>query len=185
MGSFYSNYTVRSTDVAALKNSLKGRVAAITPPQNGCVVVFDQLSEAADPTTVAPFVQQLSKDLDCAVLATFVYDSDLLIMNLCNRSELIGFYCSNAEAAEEGGFHPSMDADGLCAAFGSSDTAKVDRILSVSMGDENAYVFEDDRHAAIVQALGLSTFAVGGSYNYATDGDMPNGLDESQLSRTC
>ena len=48
MGNFYTNYTLRGPSQAAVATALAGRFAIVTPAQNGCVVVFDEVSDHQD-----------------------------------------------------------------------------------------------------------------------------------------
>src|SRR5688500_345626 len=71
MGSFYTNITVRHADVDAVVAALegRGRTALVSPPANGCVVVFDEATEEQDTAELERVAKPLSKRLACAALA--------------------------------------------------------------------------------------------------------------------
>ena len=80
MGSSYTNVTVRHErveDVVAALRS-RGRSAFVSPPERGCVVVFDAVTEEQDAAELEWLALQLSKRLGCAALAVLVHDDDLL-----------------------------------------------------------------------------------------------------------
>jgi hypothetical protein len=181
MGNFYVNYTVRSSDTAALYDALRGRAAAMTPIDNQCIVVFDKTSESVEPSAVALLAQRLSQATNAPVLAALVYDDDVLMLFLCEHGMLKDSYCSNPDFTGDVEQKWAGDAVKLAAAFGVNETERIDRILRKSPSDEDGYVFETDRHAALVAALGLPTAAVGYGYGYASQGELPEHLSPDQL----
>jgi len=76
-----------------------------------------------------------------------------------------------------------MNAQRLCAAFASTEVAAVERALRKSSFDADGYIFAFQRHADLVRALDLPTFAVGTSYAYLERGEYPEGLAETDLLR--
>lgn len=187
MGNFYINHTVRSTDLAAVRGMLKGRSAAITPVDRGCIVVFDESSEQGGPQAAQAVAAQLSAATNAPVLTALVLGDDVLMLFLCARGRLLDSYCSHPEAMdesespEEGEPAWSGDARKLCEAFGVDAPDRVENILRRSRGDDDSYTFETDRHRDLVNALGLSSFAVGYGYDYLRRGELPDELSSEDV----
>jgi len=74
------------------------------------------------------------------------------------------------------------DAGKLCNAFAHGDREQVEGILRKSL--EDGYVFAFQRHADLVEALGLPAFAVGFAYASFGRGEPPDGLPPGEVVRT-
>ncbi len=180
MGAFYSNVTVKHADpdaVIAVLEKLR-RDAFVSPAQNGAVVVFDAHIESQDAKDIDRLASPISKGLRCAVLVALNHDDDLLYYALFECGRLIDEYNSRpgyfdgTEQEAAGG-----DARKLAAAFGVPDRAdRLDRLLH---GTE--YTFQTERHAALVQMLGLPPAAVGSGYDTISRGELPEGVLEGEL----
>jgi hypothetical protein len=180
MGAFYTNVTVRHADVDAVIAALEtlGRDAFVAPARNGAVVVFDAHIESQDARDIDSLASPISKRLRCAALLALNHDDDLLYYALFERGRLVDEYNSRpgyfdgTEQTAAGG-----DARKLAAAFGVRDRAdRLDRLLH---GAE--YAFETERHAALVQLLELPPAAVGSGYDTISQGELPEGVLESEL----
>ena len=180
MGAFYTNVTVRHADVDAVIAVLEklGRDAFVAPAQNGAVVVFDAHIESQDAKDIDRLASPISKRLRCAALLALNHDDDLLYYALLEGGRLIDEYNSRpgyfdgTEQEAAGG-----DARKLAAAFGVPDRA--DRLDHLLHGAD--YTFETERHAALVQLLGLPPSAVGSGYDTISQGELPEGVLESEL----
>ena len=183
MGSFYVNYTVRSADQAAVVKSLKGRSAYLTPAKDGAVVVTDEAAETQEVDAVREVGELLSTSLKTQVLAVLNHDDDMLWYGLFDKGRLTDEYNSWPDYFEHGDSPPTGgDARKLCAAFGRSSKEKeVETVLREASREEDGYVFAMERHADLVQALGLPAFAVGYGFNYLEEGELPEGLSEADL----
>jgi hypothetical protein len=186
MGQFYTNFTLRGPSQQEVASALSGRSAIVTPSLNGCVVAYDEASEAQDFGIISELGARLSRQLGCPVLAAVVHDDDILFFEHYEGGEVTdtydsapGYFDADAEpSAPEGG-----DARRLCAAFGSSNISEVSSILRKSTWDDDGPL-ATDRHEQLVAALGLARWAVGAGFNYFAAGEMPEGLSEAQLLRT-
>lgn len=184
MGNFYTNYTLRGPSQQSVAAALAGRKATVTPPHGGCVVAFDEDSDDQDQGCIVELAARLSSELRCPVLAVLNHDDDILWYLLCDGGQQIDEYDSSP-----GYFDPSAepsapaggDAQRLCATFGASDVAEVERVLRKSSYDDDGYVFAFERHSDLVRALGLPEFAIGTSYaNFERDG-YPAGLSQADM----
>jgi hypothetical protein len=63
VGAFYVNYTVRSSDQAAVVKSMKGRSACVMPAKDGAVVVTDEAAETQEIDAVREVGEPLSTSL--------------------------------------------------------------------------------------------------------------------------
>lgn len=185
MGNFYTNVTLKTSDREAVAAALRRvrRSAMVTPADGGCVVVYDKASDEQDPEVLKAVAAQLADACDCPALAVMNHDDSVLLCTLYERGKLVdeynsapGFFDGDAAKGPAGG-----DAKRLCEAFGSTaDAPEVERILRAGPGK---VTFETDRHEALVQALGISRFAVGTGYNGLAHGDFPEGLDSATVRR--
>jgi hypothetical protein len=183
MGSFYVNYTVRSADQLAVVKCLKGRSAYVTSVKDGALVVVDEAAETQEADAVREVAELLSTSLKTAVLAALNHDDDMLWLGLFENGRLTDEY-NSAPAYFDGGTDPPTggNARTLCAAFGRTGKEKeVESVLREASTEEDGYVFAMERHADLVEALGLPAFAVGCGFNYVEEGELPEGLSESDL----
>src|ERR1051326_9145165 len=187
MGNFYVNYTVRGSTQKAVAAALAGRNAKVTSAVKGCVVVFDQQSDEQDQDVIAELASRLSKELGCVVLAVLNHDDDILWYQLHAKGRLTdqydsspGYFDPEAEPSAPKGGNAAI----LCAAFSASRVAEVERILRKSSYDDDGYTFALERHADLVRAVGIPDFAVGGSYSYLEDAELPEGLAKDDLLST-
>jgi hypothetical protein len=184
MGNFYVNLTVRHPDAKAVAAALADRQGFVTPVDRGYVVVFDREMERQDPQIITILGQRLSRDLRSPVLAVLNHDDDVLAYQLFADGAVIDEYNSLPDYfdddpdAEQGG-----DAQILCAAFGCTDVAAVEAVLRKPEG-RGGYEFAVERHEDLVQALGLTSNAVGLGYDYVSRGELPEGLTEGELLTT-
>src|SRR5688572_23459580 len=132
MGNFYTNYTIRGRIQQEIASAFSGRSAIISPEHNGCVVAYDEKSEAQDFQIITELGSRLSLDLGAPVLAAVVHDDAILFFQLYENGEMSddydsspGYFDPDAEpSAPNGG-----DAERLCAAFGTANVVEVTNIL--------------------------------------------------------
>jgi hypothetical protein len=186
MGSFYTNLTVRGPAPDAVAAELKGRSALVSPSMNGSVVVFDEESEKQDPKILAKLASRLSTKFSCPVLAVLNHDDDVFWYQLYNAGKLLDEYDSfpGFSDGDDTNTNPrGGNAKALCEAFGSINHEQVERVLRKSSLDEDGYTFAVERHDELAQALDLPSYGVGAGFNYIEEGELPDGLDESDLLR--
>lgn len=191
MGSFYTNITLRTAQTASVVDALKSakRQALVAEPQNDCTVVYDRECEDQDIEVLKKLAGSLSAKLKCAALALLIHDDDVLIYSLHENGKLVDEYVSWPAFADDSAGSDSPDggdAELLCRAFGAEDqAADVEEVLRVERagGGDEGFVFETERHQALVDALGLPGIAVSAGYNYVEQGELPEGTTESSFTR--
>lgn len=191
MGNFYTNYTLRGPSQQAVARALTGRSAIVSTEVNGCVVVFDEVSDGQDQEIIAQLGSTLSSEFDCPVLAVLNHDDDMLWYHLYKGGKLVDEYDSMPDDYDpdtyyddDETFSPPAggDAQKLCAAFGSNNVKAVETVLRKSAFDENdGYTFEVERHSELTKLLGIPSFCAGCGYRYIMDGELPHGLTENDL----
>ena len=182
MGNFYINHTVCGPDVPAIIRELRGEEAYASRAKNGCFVVFDKTSEIEGPPAIERLGTRLSALKGTRVLSVMIADDDVMMYWLFAEGKVADTYNSNPGYEEvvdpppppEGG-----DASKLCSTFGFGDPRKVEHVLQ-SHGVAG-YVFEFERHKALVAALGLPQEAVSTGFNYLAAGEFPQGFGASDL----
>jgi hypothetical protein len=181
MGSFYTNVTLRHGDRDEVVSVLEGegRTAFVSPVRSGCCVVFDAETEAQDAAVLERLGQHLSRRLRCAALAVLIHDDDLLYYALHESGRLTDEYSSRPDLFDGGEGPPEGGvARALAAAFEArARTGDVERILHHA-----EYALETERHAELVEALGLPDAAIGSGYRYITEGELPIGLEAEDLA---
>lgn len=187
MGNFYVNYTLRGIAQQAVADALAGRTCIVTPPANDTVVVFDAQSDRQDTRVIASLAAELSGKLRCPVLAVLNHDDDILWYQLYTNGDLQdeydstpGYFDSDAEPSGPAG----GDAAKLCAVFGASDPGEVECVLRKSFFDGGGYAFAFERHNDLVNALGISPFAVGTAYASFERDELPEGMPPEDVIRT-
>ena len=185
MGSFYTNVTLRGPEQVAVVNALRGREAYVTPRLGEYTVVYDAECEEQDPEVLVALAAGLSAELECPALATMNHDDDVLAYWLYVNGDLEDEYNSMPDyfkGLEEPTTPAGGIADKLADLFGG-DAAEIERTLRASSLDDEGYVFAVERHADLVEQLGLPECAVGYGYTYLEEGELPEDLDEEQLSK--
>ena len=187
MGSFYTNVTLRVSDDRPVIEYLteRRRNAFVSGPEKNALVVFDSESEAQDYVVLRNLATDLSKWFDCAALAVMNHDDDVLLYTLAHRGRIVDEYNSapdyfDAESsAKRGG-----DARQLARLFdASSQAGEIEALLAREAGDDDGFVFETERHALLVEALGLPECAVGTGYNYLEAEEYPEDYDAEDFTR--
>jgi hypothetical protein len=186
MGNFYTNYTLRGPSQQAVAKALTGRSAIVTPAQDGCVVVFDELSDEQDTAIIAKLAARLSREFGCPLLAVLNHDDDIFWYQLYLKGELADEYDSSPgyfDASAKPSAPAGGDAQKLGAAFGAGDVAEIENVLRTSSFDEGGYIFALERHTDLARLLGIPSFGVGAGFQYVTRGELPEGLEEDDLVR--
>lgn len=189
MGNFYTNITLRTEahdDVVAALHDLE-REALVSPPDKGCVVVYDKECEEQDFDGLRKLSAALSSALRCPSLGVLVHDDDILMYALYDNGKAVdeynsspGYFDGDSGTSPEGG-----DASALCRAFGVTSTSGVEEVLHTPRagGGDDGFVFEHERHEALVEALRISTFAVACGFNYLEEGECPEGTRPDSFTR--
>ena len=187
MGNFYTNYTLRGPGQQEVARAFAGRKAVVTPKHSGCVVAFDEKSDEQDQEVIAEFASGLSRRFQCVVWTVLNHDDDILWYQLYENGDITDEYNSAPnyfDAIAEPSAPSGGDAQLLCTAFSATDAFKVEAILRKSSFEDGGYVFEFERHADLVRALGLPEFAVGTAYASFECEEYPEGLAPEDLVRT-
>jgi len=173
MGNFYVNHTVRTEDrdkvAAVLRRS--GHTAYVSPAKNGCVVVAEKEADTQDTDRIVSLARSLSVEGQAPVLAVLDHDDDCLALGLYVSGQEIADYSSDPDFIPADKETSLADrAAKLCAAF---DAAQAVETVTAILGS-TTYVFAYERHQALVDALGLSDFAI--CYGF---GDLEQRPDEA------
>ena len=187
MGSFYTNITLRTTDRQRVADLLRSgrRQAYVSPPSNGCTVVFDRECDDQDTKVLNRLASSLSKQLGCPALAVLIHDDDVLFYTLHDGGRLVDEY-NSTPAFDTGRFELPSGGDSaqLCRAFGADEKVNdVEAVLRVPSGGDDGFTFESERHERLVAALGLPTAAVATGYGYLEAGEFPDDTSESDFLR--
>src|SRR5258708_5159051 len=100
MGSFLTNYQVRSDSASAVREALAGLVqsrAYVSPPKDGWVTVYDEASDHQDDVTLRRMALGLSERLKTSVLCFLVHDSDVMVYWLCRDGTLVDEFNSDPD----------------------------------------------------------------------------------------
>ena len=175
----YTNVTFRHADAMAVAKAVADmhRFNVISPVHKDCVVVFDRASDD-NGELIVDFARIVSKTLDTTALAVMNHENSVLLYWLFNGEEELGSYVSRpnffgGEPIPRGG-----DAITLANAWGQSHNGE--RVHEVLHGDAETdhgdYESEVHRHKDLVDALGLSHWAVGYGYTRLANDEFPGGF---------
>jgi hypothetical protein len=181
MGSFYTNTTLRGPEQAQVLEALNQmkRTAYVSATVDKLTVVYDEASDIQDVYALQGVTADLSRRLACAALAVLNHDDDVLAYWLYEGGKLVDSYNSTPSYFEALLDEESMQPEGgdaavICRAFGAGErVADVQTILSTPQAGDGGYIFANDRHSNLVDALGLSDLAVGVGYTYISMGNLP------------
>ena len=176
MGKFYVNFSVKSTDqqkiAAVLRDS--GRIAIVSPPQLGYVVVYDEETDRQALSSIVQVGTLLSESVNAPVLAVLNHDDRILRYWLFEKGAIVDAYDSRPDYFNKFFLDLNEDDDDemkdidttqisrpekLKDCFKSNlDLAKVKKIL------RNKYPSETTRHQVFAIELGLPDWSVGVGY---------------------
>lgn len=168
MSGCYSNLVLAGTEPAAVRAALGRTTAFMTDVIDGGIVVFPENEDAT-----GAIGQNLSKRLGCACLVMHVFEDGIfeyhLFVSGAPRDSYLSMSLSDYTGETPEG-DPTLSLTGspdeLVSAF-SGDPDIVGHVLDPG-NDE--FVFAQDRHQALLIALGLSTLPVNCGYR-DLDGD--------------
>ncbi|MCY7406216.1 MAG: hypothetical protein LH631_02245 [Alkalinema sp. CAN_BIN05] len=178
MGKFYVNFSVKSSDqhqvVAVLRDA--GRVAIVSPPQAGYVVVYDEETDRQALSSIVQVGTLLSESVNLPVLAVLNHDDRILRYWLFEKGAIVDAYDSRPDYfnkffsdlnEEDDDEMKDIDITQISrpeklkdCLKSNIDLAKVKKIL------RNKYSSETTRHQAFATELGLPDWSVGVGYYY-------------------
>jgi hypothetical protein len=189
MGNFYVSMTARGTEQDQVLTTLRklGRKAFVLPTINGFTTFCDARAETQDPRAIEELAKEVSRDLGCPIFCVLNHDDDVLWYGLYRQGELLDEYnSSSGYVVGHLGALKTESAETLCKIMGIARpevVARVEAVLRKSKGGDG-YIFEVDRHAALVEAMGLPNTSVGTGYHYLERGELPVGLAENDIRRS-
>ena len=182
MGNFYTNVTLAGAALEAVLEALGSRHALVAAVGER-ILVFDQACESQDPSVLSALCAELSSRVGCTALGVLNHDDDVLMLMLFSGGRLLTDYNSCPGYFDGDELPPSeVDAVAFCAAFGVEQAAPQVRVILASEDDDLS--FAADRHQALVDAMALPVQSVGYGYDYLAQGEVPEGLDASDLIET-
>jgi len=199
MGNWYTNVCLKGADQAKVAATLDelGRRAYVTPDMGGWIIVYDQESDKFDLNELESLALTLSTRLQCAALASFNADDDVLWLGIYENGKLVTRYASDKKQFEDGGEFPFVPevAEVLCRIFKvpekNQQVRKILRrphgilgLLSTFLKIRIAYLVEVLRHGDLAETLGIPLASVGLGYEYVNRGETPEGLSRGNLRKT-
>jgi hypothetical protein len=177
-----------------------------------CVLVFDREAEEQDPGVITKLGKLLSKKHGCPVLAASNEDDDVFRYWLFDAGKTLDTFDSSFERGSEQSFmlpngsqmiiaqyDPNNPVDAADESWqphprrkdeSGGNVQTISTAFGVPLAAEKVWrvLFKDydcvlDQHRAFCKALGLSTWAVGGGFEYLALGQLPKALRKSQLIR--
>ena len=147
----------------------------MVPTHDGRTVFYDSESDNQDESEINLVGKQVSADTKSTVLAALNHGDDILCYWLFQAGELVDEYNSCPGCFSDGDTTPvGGDAPRLCAAFGVASTAaKVEKVLR-----DTDYVFALERHEALCRLLQLPWDYLYLGYQYASEGELPEGVSK-------
>jgi hypothetical protein len=100
MGSTFTSYQIRSEDqpaAVAAMTPLAGERAYVSPPDEGWITLYDEVSDEQSEDVIRRTAMALSRKLKASVLAFLVHDGSTLIYLLYRNGQIIDEFNSNAD----------------------------------------------------------------------------------------
>jgi hypothetical protein len=172
MGKFYVNFSVKSTDQQQVAEVLRdaGRVAIVSPPQAGYVVVYDEETDRQALASIVQVGTLLSESVNAPVLAVLNHDDRILRYWLFEKGAIVDAYDSRPDYFNKFFLDLNEDDDDEMKDIDTTqisrpeklkdcfklnlDLAKVKKIL------RNKYPSETSRHQIFATELGLPDWSV-------------------------
>jgi hypothetical protein len=192
MGVFYTNITLKGAGQQEVADHLKHarRQAYVSPATNGCVIVFDRISDE-DEGALCELASNLSEEFRCPALAALVHDGDLFLYWLYEAGRLVDEYNSapayfqtDAEPTPPKGGNP----EALCEAFQAQNAlcdlqAIFERATRTALDNDwsEEHLIGDEIHDVIAQVLGLPLFVVDTGFYSILNGSLPQDLSKESL----
>lgn len=171
MGSFYVQVMVLDVPLEQIRPHVAG--PAFLASSGPAVFVFAESDDEGDSSAEA-----LTSSLACRALTVGVHDSDVLSYDVHDGGQRVagGVVPDPAEyfGGEADEAYEAPDAAALVRALGRGDVTAVAAALS------SEFVFAEERHAALLEALDLPGI---GSWGYRYLDDDPASYDGPQLHR--
>ena len=188
MGNFYTNFTVRGVSQAEVAAAMGSRRAVIAPPSNSAIVIFDRASEQKE-SEASELASKLSNDLKQPVFAVMNHDDSVLWYQLSSAGKLLDQYNSCPDYFDYMGEGEMAGPKGgnarvLCGAFGCEHVDYVEQILRKTSFGKGGYAFAFQRHADLLEALNLPSFAAGTSFESFRHQGSIEGLPPGEILRT-
>jgi hypothetical protein len=162
MGNFYVNHTVQTGDrdsvaVVLRRNKL---VAYISPVRNGCVVVAEEQADTQRTAPIVKLAKLLSAEAEAPALAVLDHDDDYMALGAYVSGQEITDYSSDpTHLCQDKETNLAGKAAKLCSVFNA--VGAVPAVTAILRAPFCTYPLAYKRHQALVEALGLSDFAVG------------------------
>jgi hypothetical protein len=169
MGNFYTNFSVRTADVEAVRTLARQQVAGgyLLPAGEWvvvCAVEFEQDIDAA--TTI---LNAITGELHTVGFAVLNHDDDVLQLRCSHQGATIFDYLSSP------GYFSGEDAppqiEGLKAMVDHGHVANP--FVFQALLSSTKEVFELERHKKVCQALNWPLASVGASAQYIRQGEVP------------
>ncbi|SRR5579871_188737 len=182
MGWSYSHVVLFGPDHHQVIRELDGHEAAVSPTVNGFTLIA--VPEARDGAKMLSFGRSLSAKLACPAVIISEFDDDVLEYTLLEASEVADSYNSTPDYFDFAGTHiPPRGPQGgnttkLCALLGRPELeAQLEAILR-----NPELVDAPERHRQMVAMLGCPSFSVGFDYEALQEGELPEGIEESEIT---
>lgn len=153
MGATFTNVSLKTSDLNAVKNALSDETAFISAGPNW-ITVYPQKLEDLDPAVITDFTKNLSQKLSVPCIAFAVYDSDGLLYFYCKNGELVDQYSDYPDDPIEGKPESLLE-------LGSAGLTPED-VSSILNKD---YTFAEEKLGDLAKKLGIETLELVG-YNY-------------------
>ena len=176
MGKFYVNFSVKSTDqqkmAAVLRDS--GRIAIVSPPQSGYVIVYDEETDRQALSSIIQVGTLLSESANAPVLAVLNHDDRILRYWLFEKGAIVDAYDSRPDYFNKFFLDLNEEDDDEMKEIDTTQISRPEKLkdclkLNLDLVKtkkilRNKYPSETTRHRAFATELGLPDWSVGVGY---------------------
>jgi hypothetical protein len=185
MGLFCVNFHFRTTDDRALADALSRRRITqyrIVPAKSGWISLYERQASEQDDRRIRELAGDLSKDLQVAIIAFLVHDSDIACYWLYDKGQLLDEYNSNpeyfGEADEPPG--PSGGRPDILVRYCARD-ARPENLAAI-LAEENvqATTFAEDLIRQLAEPLGIDSNRALADYDRPAGDEGPGDNDRAE-----
>lgn len=176
MGKFYVNFSVKSSDSQQVATVLRdaGRVAIVSPPQAGYVVVYDEETDRQALFSIIQVGTLLSESVNVPVLAVLNHDDRILRYWLFEKGAIVDAYDSRPDYFNKFFLDLNEEDDDEMKDIDTTQISRPEKLkdclkLNLDLVKtkkilRSKYPSEITRHQAFATELGLPDWSVGVGY---------------------
>lgn len=173
MGAFYTQLLVHDSNAERCAEVLRNlkRTAVVIPAQGEISVICDQQSESQDIDVIDSLALTVSVRLNCSVVALMNNDDDWLAFRYFDKAEFCGDLITG---------HTPFSLRGSILVLRRLTNPRAS-LIALVLAFLNPVIFQTQRHARLIQILGLPSRSFGVGFRQISTGRLRGSSDMGGL----